>query len=130
MNDTTIIKEFRLSRKKSNALQREYDDYRPTKGHQRNYQKQEDSKTINFNQTNPQKQRKPVNLIPKTINQEAYILALQNGDTDVVVAGGPAGTGKTFLATLAAIQAYRNKEVSRIVICRPAVAIEIGRAHV
>lgn len=99
---TTIIKEFRLSKKKSNAVQREYDDYRPTKGHQRNYQKHEESNTISFN---PQKQRKPVNLVPKTINQEAYILALQNSDTDVVVAGGPAGTGKTYLATLAAIQA-------------------------
>lgn len=118
---TTIIKEFRLSKKKSNAVQREYDDYRPIKGHQRNYQKQEDSNTISFN---PQKQRKPVNLVPKTINQETYILALQNRDTDVVVAGGPAGTGKTYLATLAAIQAYRNKEVGRIVICRPAVSIE------
>lgn len=124
--NNTIIKEFRLSRKKSNAVRKEYDDYRfPTKSHQRNYQKQEDSNTINFN---PQKQRKPVTLIPKTVNQEAYILALQSEDTDVVVAGGPAGTGKTYLATLAAIQAYRNKEVSRIVICRPAVSIE-GEEH-
>lgn len=124
MNDTIIIKEFRLSRKKSNAVRREYDQ--PShKNHQTFYQKHEDSNTINFN---PQKQRKPVNLIPKTINQEAYILALQSEDTDVVVAGGPAGTGKTYLATLAAIQAYRNKEVSRIVICRPAVSIE-GEEH-
>jgi phosphate starvation-inducible PhoH-like protein len=124
MNNTIIIKEFRLSRKKSNAVRREFDQ--PShKSHQTFYQKHEDSNTINFN---PQKQRKPVNLIPKTINQEAYILALQNEDTDVVVAGGPAGTGKTYLATLAAIQAYRNKEVGRIVICRPAVSIE-GEEH-
>lgn len=123
MNTTT--KEFSLSRKKSNAVSREYDDYRfPTKGHQRSYQKQEDSKTINFNQSNPQKQRKPVTLIPKTVNQENYILSLVDSNIDVVIAGGPAGTGKTYLATLAAIQAYRNKEVSRIVICRPAVSIE------
>ena len=126
--NTTIIKEFRLSRKKSNAVQREYDDYRPTKGHQRSYQKQEDSKTINFNQSNPQRQRKPVTLIPKTVNQENYILSLVDSNVDVVIAGGPAGTGKTYLATLAAIQAYRNKEVSRIVICRPAVSIE-GEEH-
>jgi phosphate starvation-inducible PhoH-like protein len=124
MNDTIIIKEFRLSRKKSNAVRKEFDQ--PShKSHQTFYQKHEDSNTINFN---PQKQRKAVNLVPKTINQEAYILALQSQDTDVVVAGGPAGTGKTFLATLAAIQAYRNKEVSRIVICRPAVSIE-GEDH-
>lgn len=127
--NTTTTKEFSLSRKKSNAVSREYDDYRfPTKGHQRSYQKQEDSKTINFNQSNPQKQRKPVTLIPKTVNQENYILSLVDSNIDVVIAGGPAGTGKTYLATLAAIQAYRNKEVSRIVICRPAVSIE-GEEH-
>jgi phosphate starvation-inducible PhoH-like protein len=122
--NTTIIKEFRLSKKRSNAVRREYDQ--PSqKSHQTFYQKHEDSNTINFN---PQRQRKPVTLVPKTVNQETYILALQNEDTDVVVAGGPAGTGKTYLATLAAIQAYRNKEVSRIVICRPAVSIE-GEEH-
>lgn len=84
-----------------------------------------ETNTIRFN---PQKQRKSVSLVPKTVNQEKYILALQNQDTDVVIAGGPAGTGKTYLATLAAIQAYRNKEVDRIVLCRPAVSIE-GENH-
>ena len=84
-----------------------------------------ETNTIRFN---PQKQRKSVSLIPKTVNQEKYILALQNQDTDVVISGGPAGTGKTYLATLAAIQAYRNKEVDRIVLCRPAVSIE-GENH-
>lgn len=124
MNNTIIIKEFRLSRKKSNAVRREYDQQPQAKQHQTFYQKNtqsENSNTINFN---PQKQRKPVNLVPKTINQESYILALQDPSVDVVVAGGPAGTGKTFISSLAAIQAYRNKEVSRIVICRPAVSIE------
>lgn len=84
-----------------------------------------ETNTIKFN---PQKQRKSVSLIPKTVNQEKYILALQNQDIDVVISGGPAGTGKTYLATLAAIQAYRNKEVDRIVLCRPAVSIE-GENH-
>lgn len=122
MNNIINPQEFTLSKKRSNAVRREYDDYRqPTKNHQSHYQKQEDSKTINFN---PQRQRKPVTLVPKTVNQENYILALQDSEVDVVIAGGPAGTGKTYLSTLAAIQAYRNKEVSRIVICRPAVSIE------
>lgn len=122
MNKTNI-KEFTLSRKKSSAVRKEYDQ-QSSKNSQTFYQKH-DSNTINFN---PQKQRKTVNLVPKTINQESYILALTNPETDVVVAGGPAGTGKTYLATLAAIQAYRNKEVSRIVLCRPAVSIE-GEEH-
>lgn len=80
-----------------------------------------ESNTIKFN---PQKQRKPVNLIPKTVNQENYILALQNQDTDVVVVSGPAGTGKTYLAMMAAIQSMRNRQCDRIVLCRPNVSIE------
>jgi phosphate starvation-inducible PhoH-like protein len=122
MNHTTNIRELKLSRKSSSAKRKEQ-EYYPSRSQSR-YQEQE-SNTINFN---PQKQRKSVNLVPKTINQEHYILALQDSATDVVIAGGPAGTGKTYLATLAAIQAYRNKEVSRIVICRPAVSIE-GEQH-
>ena len=45
-------------------------------------------------------------------------------ETDIVVVSGPAGTGKSYLATLAAIKAYRNREVDRIVLCRPKVSIE------
>lgn len=89
------------------------------------YNNYESANTIPFT---AQKTKRHVELIPKTINQENYILALQSSDIDVVVAGGPAGTGKTYLATLAAIQAYRNKEISRIVLCRPAVSIE-GENH-
>jgi phosphate starvation-inducible PhoH-like protein len=84
-----------------------------------------ETNTIKFN---PQKQRKTVSLIPKTVNQEKYILALQNQETDVVVVSGPAGTGKTYLAMLAAIQAMRNRECDRIVLCRPSISIE-GEDH-
>lgn len=121
-----------MSRKKSNAVRREQEQFSmiSNKESQAYYQKQNrrnggEENTISFN---PQKQRKPVTLVPKTVNQENYILALTDETVDVVVAGGPAGTGKTYLATLAAIQAYRNKEVSRIVLCRPAVSIE-GEEH-
>lgn len=69
-------------------------------------------------------QRKPVNLVPRSIAQENFIAALTNDAVDVVVVGGPAGTGKTYLAMLAAIQALRNKEISKIVITRPAVGVD------
>lgn len=115
-----------MGRRRNNALRKDHEQFTmiSNKHNQTFYQKhssQPDSNTINFNQV---KQKRPINLIPKTINQEQYILALQDTEVDVVIAGGPAGTGKTYLATLAAIQAYRNKEVSRIVLCRPAVSIE------
>lgn len=76
---------------------------------------------INFT---PPKQRKAIELIPKSINQEQYILALTDQETDVVVVTGPAGTGKTYLAILAAIQAMRNREVDRIVLTRPSISVE------
>jgi phosphate starvation-inducible PhoH-like protein len=115
-----------LSRRKSGALRQET-QYTTHSHRQHNtfYQKQPqmeiDSNIVNFN---PQKQRKSVSLVPKSVNQESYILALQNEATDVVVVHGPAGTGKTYLAMLAAIAALRNRECDRIVLCRPSVAIE------
>lgn len=56
---------------------------------------------------------------PKTPSQEAYIDAIQR--YDLVIAIGPAGTGKTYLAMAMALAALLKKEVSRIVLARPAV---------
>lgn len=115
--------DFKLSKRKSSAVHKDLYEYSNQKNSQTYYQKNShtSSNTINFN---PQKQRKPVSLIPKSINQEQYILALQNQETDIVVVSGPAGTGKTYLAMLAAIQAMRNQECDRIVLCRPNISIE------
>ena len=79
--------------------------------------------TISFDQAKPVKQR-PIDIVPRTRNQERLVLALLNPDQHIVVASGPAGTGKTYLAVLAAIKAFRNGEVDRIVLTRPAVAVE------
>lgn len=68
--------------------------------------------------------KKQVELIPKTINQERYIMALMDENIDVVVVGGPAGTGKTYLAMLAAIKALKDGTCSRIVLTRPAVTVD------
>ncbi|MEI2716155.1 MAG: PhoH family protein [Candidatus Nanopelagicales bacterium] len=56
---------------------------------------------------------------PKTLNQKHYVDAI---DKNTVTFGiGPAGTGKTYLAVAKAVQALQGKEVSRIVLTRPAV---------
>jgi phosphate starvation-inducible PhoH-like protein len=56
---------------------------------------------------------------PKTLNQKRYVDAI---DRHTVVFGiGPAGTGKTYLAMAKAVQALQNKEVTRIILTRPAV---------
>ena len=55
----------------------------------------------------------------KSPNQEKYLQAVR--DHDIVIGIGPAGTGKTYLAMAAAIDALKKKMVSRIVLTRPAV---------
>lgn len=56
---------------------------------------------------------------PKTLAQKAYIDAIRNND--VVFGIGPAGTGKTYLAMAMAVALLKKKEISRIVLVRPAV---------
>jgi phosphate starvation-inducible PhoH-like protein len=79
--------------------------------------------TIKFDQAKPVKQR-PIDIVPRTRNQERLVLALQDVDQHIVVTAGPAGTGKTYLAMLAAVKAFREGEVDRIVLTRPAVGVE------
>ncbi|PWL98639.1 MAG: phosphate starvation-inducible protein PhoH [Clostridiales bacterium] len=55
----------------------------------------------------------------KTLGQKKYIEAMEKNT--VILGIGPAGTGKTFLAVAAASKALRNKQVSRIILTRPAV---------
>ena len=55
----------------------------------------------------------------KTVGQKHYVDAIKNNM--VVMGVGPAGTGKTFLAVAMAVTALRNKQVSRIILTRPAV---------
>jgi phosphate starvation-inducible PhoH-like protein len=56
---------------------------------------------------------------PKSANQRRYIEAIQNND--IVFSIGPAGTGKSYLAVAMAVQALTQKQVSRIILARPAV---------
>jgi phosphate starvation-inducible PhoH-like protein len=56
---------------------------------------------------------------PRSPRQRAYLHAIR--DTDLVFGIGPAGTGKTFLAMAMALASLFRNEVSRIILCRPAV---------
>jgi phosphate starvation-inducible PhoH-like protein len=56
---------------------------------------------------------------PKTIGQKRYMDLISS--KDVTFGIGPAGTGKTYLAVAAAVNAFRKKEVERIILTRPAV---------
>ena len=56
---------------------------------------------------------------PKTIGQKEYIKSVLHNIVTIGV--GPAGTGKTYLAVAAAVSAFRDKQVNRIILTRPAV---------
>jgi phosphate starvation-inducible PhoH-like protein len=56
---------------------------------------------------------------PKGLAQKLYVEAIRNND--IVFGVGPAGTGKTYLAMAMAVSALLDKQVKRIVLCRPAV---------
>lgn len=56
---------------------------------------------------------------PKTLGQKKYVDAID--ESTIVFGIGPAGTGKTYLAMAKAVQALQRKEVSRIILTRPAV---------
>ncbi|MCE5197244.1 MAG: PhoH family protein [Negativicutes bacterium] len=56
---------------------------------------------------------------PKTMGQKVYIDTIRKND--IVFGIGPAGTGKTYLAMAAAVAALKDKQVQRLILCRPAV---------
>ena len=62
-------------------------------------------------------QGKPIK--PKTLGQKKYVDSIRNGMITFGI--GPAGTGKTYLAMAMAITAFRNNEVGRIIMTRPAI---------
>lgn len=103
----------------------------------RNHREIENTNMFNNNKRNKQQRTeltlvteqtfykpKSIELIPKSLNQETYIDLLTDPKKLIIFATGPAGTGKTMLAVLAAIKAYRERECKKIVITRPAVGVD------
>jgi phosphate starvation-inducible PhoH-like protein len=58
-------------------------------------------------------------ILPRSENQRRYVQVIRS--TDLVFGFGPAGTGKTYLAMAAAVEALHSREVGRIILTRPAV---------
>jgi phosphate starvation-inducible protein PhoH and related proteins len=77
---------------------------------------------IDFTQFKRRENR--VKILPKNLSQEYYLDLLDDSQKDIVFATGPAGTGKTMMAVLAAIRALKAGEIQKIVITRPAVSVD------
>ena len=70
------------------------------------------------------KRNKHVEIIPRSLAQEDYVAMLDDDHQHIVFAMGPAGTGKTLLGVLAAIDAMKNGACDKLVITRPAVSVD------
>lgn len=76
---------------------------------------------LNFPQK-PKKQR--IDIVPRNVHQEDFVASLENPNKHIIFAVGPAGCGKTLLATLHAIKCFKAGLVEKIVITRPNVAVD------
>lgn len=65
-----------------------------------------------------------VDIVPKNLAQETYASYLNDPMAHIVMAVGPAGTGKTYLAVLKAIQDLKNDKIRKVVLTRPAVSVD------
>lgn len=83
---------------------------------------QNESQVIDF--SNFKKRENKVTIIPKNLAQEDYLSLLDDSRKNIVFATGPAGTGKTMIAVLAAIKALKMGECEKIVVTRPAVSVD------
>jgi len=70
------------------------------------------------------KRSQQVNIVPRNLSQENYLELLKNPKKYIILAIGPAGTGKTMLAVQMAIKLYKEGTISKIIVTRPAVSVD------
>lgn len=78
----------------------------------------------NLIQLVPETKKRQVTLSARNENQKLYIDSLTNWQKTIVIALGPAGTGKTLLAVQAAVKSFLDRDVDKIVLTRPAVTVD------
>jgi phosphate starvation-inducible PhoH-like protein len=102
------------------SMDEEYKPHTTQKGHNKQHTNVVPLKTF----VQQKVKSKTITLIPKSVKQEEYVDLLSNPGKLIIFATGPAGTGKTMLAVLAALKAYKEGEIDKIVITRPAVGVD------
>lgn len=68
--------------------------------------------------------RKAVRIIPRNLHQEEYLEYLMDPQKVIVIAHGPAGSGKSQLAMMAGIKALSEKKIDKLILCRPAIGVD------
>lgn len=69
-------------------------------------------------------QRTKIEILPKNYHQEDMLAALEDQKTHVVIASGPAGSGKTFVSSLWAVKQLIEGNIKKIVLTRPNIAVD------
>jgi len=80
------------------------------------------SNVVNVNFTTQKQQQ--VKILPRNRNQEQYVLQLLDETKDIVFGIGPAGTGKTLLAVQVAVKLFKEGQIDKIIVTRPAVSVD------
>ena len=88
------------------------------------YKKRSKSRVIELDSYKKFQKQYRVEIIPRNTKQEEYVQYLDNTQNRIVFALGPAGTGKTLLATLQAIKEFKNKKIKKIILSRPIVEVD------
>jgi phosphate starvation-inducible protein PhoH and related proteins len=73
---------------------------------------------------NVHQKKSQVNILPRNKNQETYVLSLLDPTKDIVFGVGPAGTGKTLLAVQVAVKLFKQGDIDKIIVTRPAVSVD------
>ena len=68
--------------------------------------------------------KKEVNIVPRNFHQDDLLGLIEDKNINIVFATGPAGTGKTFISTLAGIKLLMSNKIDKFVVTRPAVSVD------
>lgn len=101
---------------------------RPNPREDRNHTPRHHQRDVDFRQeqerTTTARLKKRVDILPRNLHQESYVDALMDDANHVVFAMGPAGCGKTLLATQYAVKMLLEGSIDRVVVTRPAVSVD------
>lgn len=78
----------------------------------------------NVVEINAYQKKKTITILPRNRSQETYVAKLLDPTKSIVFGLGPAGTGKTLLAVQVAVKLFKEGEIDKIIVTRPAVSVD------